>query len=428
LAAEAARGRVPPWVRAADCSSQAGRLPSFTVESVQIRTVRSLYKNALAVGIPNTSGGSGIYLAAALGPHLDPSAGLNLLKAIDAEALEGAHQILGSGRLGIAVQEHDSQGLFVEAQVIGVFDGERHVGEALIQGEHDRVTRLRQDGQTLFDGAPRPGDEPTSTLLDALGACDLLELISLASALPPDGRAHALEGVAMNKAAAAAGLKDSLGLGVGARLEALMRRGVLSKDVANRASVLAAAGTDARMSGHDVEVMSSSGSGNQGIMCVLPVAVVAEAEGVGEERLAEAVALAHLVTGLMTRHTGLLSALCGCVVKAGLGAAAGCAHVLGLGPERVFDALRNMAGNMTGEICDGAKVGCAIKLATAARAAVVSAYLAEEGVSIPASNGILASTPARLFSNIGEVAHSMREMDRTIVSIMEKKQVREPAV
>ena len=44
-----------------------------------------------------------------------------------------------------------------------------------------------------------------------------------------------------------------------------------------------------------------------------------------DEDLTEAVALAHLVTGLMTRHTGLLSALCGCVVKAGLGATAGCA-------------------------------------------------------------------------------------------------------
>ncbi len=427
LAAAAAAGRVPAWLGGQQTGESEASGHGLTVERLRIRTVPSLYKNALAVGIPGTEGASGIYLAAALGPYLDPAQGLNLLKEVDAGALQAARTLLGEGRLGLTVQPGVTDDLLVEAEIIGVASGERHVGEAVLAGRHDRVVRLLRDGRVLYEQADSY-ETTDPSVLEELGRASLADLLSLARGIGQETRRHMLEGVRMNLAAARAGLEGRLGLAVGAHLRDLQAEGLVASDLATRASMLTAAATDARMSGHEVEVMSSSGSGNQGIMAVVPAAVVAEALGRPEDELAEAVALAHLVTAVMTRHTGLLSSLCGCVVKAGLGATAASAYLLGLDEEGIFAALRNMAGNMTGEICDGAKVGCAVKLGTAARAAVLSALHARDGVAIPPSNGILADTSAALFQNIGQLARAMGDLDRTIVGIMERKQLTEPAL
>ena len=424
LSAQAARGHVPEWLRGGEKRAPAALTQDLEVELVSVRTVRSLYKNALAVGIPNSEGGSGIYLAAALGPFVDPGSGLNLLKACGPEALGLARQLLGAKRLSLEVQGDAREGIFVEARLIGVVGGQRHVGEAVITGSHDGVVLVRRDGKVLFEKEREESGQGDDGGIQRLAACDLKGLVAAAKNLTSQARAHLRAGVEMNREAARVGLSSAFGLGVGASLQALIDEGQLADDMPTRASVLTAAATDARMSGHEIEVMSSSGSGNQGIMTVLPLVAVAEAKGLDASTLEEAVAVSHLVTAVMTHHAGLLSPLCGCVVKAGMGAAAGIAVALGLDADGVLSSLKNMAGNMTGEICDGAKVGCAIKLCAAARAAVLSALFASRGISIPPNNGILASSGRDLFRNIGDLARSMDEVDETIVDIMERKQVR----
>jgi L-cysteine desulfidase len=424
LATAAARGEVPAWLSGGPVAAPGERPADFVLELLEVRTVRSLYKNAMAVGIPNTDGGSGIYLAAALGPYLEGGARLNLLKGAGPAALAAAHALLGGGLLGLEVREHPET-VYAEARVILVAAGERHVGEAVIQGSHDGVTLLRRDGRVRHRADPPSAESRSEGVIGALVRATLADLIDVTGRLDDATAEHLLRGVAINREAARIGLAQRLGMGVGASLQALVDGGELSVDPATRASVLTAAATDARMSGHDVEVMSSSGSGNQGIIAVLPAAVLAEHLGASDADLARAVALAHLVTAVMTEHTGVLSALCGCVVKAGMGSAAAVALLLGLPEAGILATLKNMAGNMTGEICDGAKVGCAVKLCTAARAAVLSALLARSGTSIPVNNGILASRAPELFAHIGELAQSMREVDLTIVRIMERKRLQE---
>lgn len=423
LAMAAARQEIPEWVESGgDAAAAPRRVPSpGVIEMVAIRTVRSLYKNALAVGIPGAREG-GIHLAAALGPLLDPSSGLNLLGEVDERTLERARALVRDGEtVTLEVREDDRDVLFVEARVIAVIDGQRHVGEAVLRGRHDHVELIRRDGRVLFrrpaqaTGAQRVGDE-----LYDLSQRSLAELIELSESIDAEGQGHILRGIEMNRRASELGLRERMGLGVGAALSDLVAQGVLSDDVIIRAKRVTAGAADARMSGAEVEVMSSSGSGNQGIMAVLPIASVAASQGIGDERLIRAVALSHLVTAATTIHTGVLSALCGCVVKAGMGAAAGLAYLLNA---PVDASIINMAGNITGEICDGAKVGCAVKICTATGAAVESALLAGEGIRIPASNGILADAPRHIFENIGELARSMRAVDRTIVQIMERKEI-----
>ena len=70
-----------------------------------------------------------------------------------------------------------------------------------------------------------------------------------------------------------------MGLGVGAALNDLVDEGKLGGGFFTRARIETAAAADARMSGHEVEVMASGGSGNQGIMASVPASVLAEELG-----------------------------------------------------------------------------------------------------------------------------------------------------
>ncbi|MBI5502232.1 MAG: serine dehydratase subunit alpha family protein [Deltaproteobacteria bacterium] len=421
LAAAVARGEIPAWAGAA--AAPPAPAGEERIELVDLRTVRSLYKNVVAVGIPNAGTRTGIDLAAALGPSLDCGERLALLAAVGPEVLRAARGLLADGVVAIQVQEAHEDVLFLEARVVLTRGGERHVGEVVIRGEHDAVHLVRRDGRPLRTATTGGGSGTTASGVTAPDPArwTIAELIAAARTLSPEVRAHLLRGVAINRAAAEAGRTRRLGAGVGAMLAGLADRGRLARDVTLDAKIAAASAADARMSGHGIEVMSSAGSGNQGIVVTLPVAAVAEFVGADDDRLAAALALGHGLTARMTHHTGVLAALCGCVVKAGIGAAAGAALLLDPTAKAVPPAVQNMAGNITGEICDGAKVGCAFKIATAAGAALESALLAHEGVSIPPSNGILGPDADATLANIGEIARSMRDVDCATVRILERK-------
>ena len=82
-------------------------------------------------------------------------------------------------------------------------------------------------------------------------------------------------------------------------------------------------------------------------------------------------------------------------------------------------AVTNMVGNVSGMICDGAKIGCALKTMTAVDAAFRSAFLALSGVGIPATDGIVGEDGRGSLLNLGRIAtHGMTAMDEEILAIM----------
>ena len=92
--------------------------------------------------------------------------------------------------------------------------------------------------------------------------------------------------------------------------------------------------------------------------------------------------------------------------------------MLGGSYDEAYRAASNMLGVLTGMICDGAKEGCAYKVAVSASWAVRSALLALDGSYIPGNNGILSGDFEEMIVNLGKVNKGMQKVDEVIMDIM----------
>jgi L-cysteine desulfidase len=389
-------------------------LGSELAEKITVSVDPNVYKNGLAVGIPGT-GQVGLPIAAALGCLIvNPEQQLSLLSNHTPGMVEQANRMIQEGRVSIIL--HENQGLFIEA-IVSLGTNE---ARAVIAGSHTNLVSLQRNGTELVLGTI--GSSDRSSMAFHADDTSIAELIQMVEAIPYSKLTFLEECISMNKAAAAIGLERRLGMAVGAHLQDLAGEGILSNDLVSYAKILTAAGADARMSGENIPVMSVAGSGNHGLTAVLPLVAVAERMNIPREKLVRAVAISAIVTLYIKSFTGSLSALCGCAVAAATGASAAIVWMLGGDMEQIHGTIKNMIANLTGMICDGGKVGCALKLATAAGVCVETAILTLKNVIVPNSNGIIFPSADATIRNLGLVSNpGMLFTDKIILDIMLEK-------
>jgi L-cysteine desulfidase len=385
----------------------AGLVPG-PVESVRLRCDARIYKNCYAVGLPNTGGRTGILWALAIGAHLpDPSLELECFKAADEGVLQAAKTLLATGRVSVEA-DVGLRELHLECEVAKAGG----TGRVVIAGRHTRVVRVEKDGvaQPLQAAGEEAGGE--ASYRAELAALPFEKLVELARAIGPADRARLNEGARLNVEISRHGLAL-----FGDRFSRSNR-----SDSFTRLGQMVFSGVHARMSGDARVVMTLSGSGNKGITLAVPLALLREELGLDAARVEEALALGCLMTALTTQRLGTLSAICGCTNAAGIGLAAALVYLQGGGERELSFAVSNMVGNVTGMICDGAKIGCALKAMTAVDAAFRAASLAMQGIGIPVSDGIVGADGPESLRNLGRIAaQGMRGTDEEILSIMQGK-------
>jgi len=188
--------------------------------------------------------------------------------------------------------------------------------------------------------------------------------------------------------------------------------------VATRAKAMAAAGSDARMSGCELPVVINSGSGNQGITVSVPVIVYAKERNVSRETLYRALALSNLTAIYQKTPIGRLSAYCG-AVSAGAGAGAGIAYLCGGGFEEVAHTVVNALAIVSGIVCDGAKPSCAGKIAAAVDAGILGYQMYLHGQQFYGGDGIVTKGVDATIQNVGRLGkEGMKETNEEIIKIM----------
>lgn len=391
------------------------------VRNVQVEMSGNILKNGMGVCVPGT-GMVGLEIAAALGVTCGKSSyGLEVLNDLCPEAVEKAKGLVAEKRVKVAMSA-DPRLLYVKAAVtLAMVREEVHTGTAVIADAHDRIIEAGADGRTqrLLEDAAAENAEAEECHL----AVDLTiaEIYDFATTVDFKDIAFILESRDMNLRLAQEGLKGCYGLKVGKTIADEKFLPVYGKDFLSYAMSLTAAATDARMAGCTLPAMSNSGSGNQGITVTMPVIAFALHYKVDDESLARALVLSHLVAIHIKSFLGRLSALCGCVI-ASTGASCGLVLLHDGSLEQVCDTIKNMIGNITGMVCDGAKVGCSLKVASGVACAVQSAVLALDGTSISSNDGIIEDDIEKTIRNLGEIGSvGMKYTDKMILDIMSCK-------
>ena len=132
--------------------------------------------------------------------------------------------------------------------------------------------------------------------------------------------------------------------------------------------------------------------------------------------------LSHLVAIHVKKSYGRLSPLCG-ATGAAVGASAGLVLLMGGGLDQVIAAVQNMFGTLTGMICDGAKLGCALKVSVSIYGAVQAALVAMRGKEIAATDGVIESDVEETIRNMERISkEGMTQMDDLLLNIMLNKQ------
>ena len=390
---------------------------------IDLEVSGNILKNAMGVGIPGT-GMIGLPIAAALGAVCgDASKGLEVLQSVNPDAVARARKLLADKRIKVKIADTDHL-LYVKATVrlgSGKASAEIAPGRAagteasaVIEDDHDKIVRTTFEDKILMNAESAAAAQEREK--GGIGLT-VKEIYEFALSADYEDIKFILEDRTLNLALAKEGLAGDYGLRVGKSIRENQKE-VFGDDFMSFAMGLTAAASDARMAGCTMPAMSNSGSGNQGITVSMPVIAYALRYDVDDERLARALILSNLVAIHIKSHLGKLSALCGCVI-ASTGSACGIVYLQGGGYEQVCAAIKNMVGNITGMVCDGAKVGCAMKVASGVSSAVQSSVLALRGICASETDGIIDRDIEKTIANLGQIgSKGMRETDKMILDIM----------
>ena len=380
--------------------------------SIQVQVDSNIYKNGLMVTIPGTTE-KGLIAAAAFGFVAgDAKKGLMVIEGITEENIKTAKKLIQQNMVMVDLKR-ESMGLDIEVTLLT----DREKARVNILDNHLNIVNIEKtDLNSPFKSIERT-KRKANNVKHLIQEYSLEDFLRFSEDTPLEELLFLEEGVKMNMRIAREGL--TIKQGVALKLNELIDEGAMEDNIITRAQVLCAAATEARLSGSRLPVMSTVGSGTHGITVFLTNYAVAEKKKLPKEKLLRALSLSNLITYFIKSYTGTLSAMCGCGVAAGTGSSAGIVYLLGGNKEQILGALYNMVGSISGMICDGAKDGCAYKLALASGWTVQSALLSMKGAIIHNTDGIVDPDFKQLFKNLGHVCDpGMIATDQAILDVM----------
>lgn len=377
-------------------------------DRVEIEASENIIKNVKSVVVPNTGGLKGIEASAAAGIAAgDADKILEVVSSVDDEGRKKINDFLENK--DIRVKKTDSD--FTFDLVVKVYKG---TSKAVVQITHfhTNIVLIQKNDKIIFHNQFCNEIDNSvmtdRTILTVKGIVEFAESADL-----PDIKDVLKRQIEFNSAISKEGLKNKWGANIGSVLLETW-----GNDIKIRARAMAAAGSDARMSGCELPVVIVSGSGNQGITASVPVIEYAKELNSSEDDLLRALAVSNLVTIHQKTGIGRLSAFCG-AISAGVGAGAGITWLHGGRYRKIAHTIVNALAIASGIICDGAKPSCAGKIALAVEAGMLGFYMYQKGQQFYGGDGIVRKGVENTIANVGRLGRDgMRDTDKEIIRMM----------
>ena len=395
-------------IAVAYCGSLARKILGKLPQKVTVEASGNIIKNVKSVIVPSTDGLKGIPAAAAAGIVAgDPDKVLEVIAEVTDQQKKEIAQFLQQAEFEVRSMD---EGQKLDIRITAEAGGESAV--VRIAKNHANVVYAAKNGEVLLQtdcaGGESTGHKADRSLLS------IENIVAFADQVKPEDVEAVLERqISYNYAIAEEGIRNSWGANVGSVL-----LDVYGSDVRNRAKAMAAAGSDARMSGCELPVVINSGSGNQGFTVSVPVIVYAQELGVDRQTLYRALVVSNLVAVHIKTGIGPLSAFCGAVSA---GCAAGCAiaYLMGGRVKEISHTLVNSIAIVSGIVCDGAKPSCAGKIASSVDAGILGYEMYVKGQQFYAEDGIVSKGVEATIQNICRLgAKGMWQTDEEIIRIM----------
>lgn len=378
-------------------------------EKVIVYCSANVVKNVKSVTIPNTNKSKGIIPAVNAGWIAGNSDKELEVISIVSDEQKNRIQEVSNGNLVEVICLKDEPNLSIRIKMIYKDD----TVEVSLMHTHTNITKIEKNGELIFE---KPCDNENinagltdrtclnlEDILNFANECDLTRIQDLLEKQIKNNMLIANEGIAQ---------------GYGACVGKTIIENIQGKY--SSCIGMAAAASDARMSGCQLPVMTNSGSGNQGITTSIPVIVYAREQHLSDEKLYRALVLANLVTIHLKTGIGRLSAYCG-VVCAAVASFAGIAYLNDDSLKIIENLVTNGLATASGIICDGAKESCASKISTALFSAMLGYEMAKNQRVFEESCGIVQDCVEHTIKVVGTLGQEgMKQTDNLILDIMTK--------
>ncbi|PLX87294.1 MAG: hypothetical protein C0619_15155 [Desulfuromonas sp.] len=377
-------------------------------ERVRLEVSRNIIKNVKSVVVPNTGGLRGLEASAAAGIVAGQADKvLEVLSHVDDSQREKINDYLANSEIQVV---ESNSGLTFDL-IVTVSAGENQA-RVQISHYHTNVVLITKNSETIYTN--QDCEEIATQSLTDRSLLNVRDIVDFAGTVDLKNVKDLLQQqIDYNMAIAEEGLRGRWGANIGSVLLETW-----GDDVKVRAKALAAAGSDARMSGCDLPVVIVSGSGNQGITASVPVIVFANEMEADRDTLLRALLVSNLVAIHQKTGIGRLSAYCG-AVSAGCAAGAGISWLHGGRFEEIAHTIVNALATVSGIICDGAKPSCAAKIAASVDAGILGFLMYQNGQQFYDGDGIVTKGVENTINNIGRLGREgMKETDKEIIRIM----------
>ena len=360
-------------------------------QKVIVKCSGNIIKNVKGVTVPNSGDLKGIDTAALLGiigGNADMQ--LEVLESVTDEDRVKLRQLLKAKICSCDLVEN-TDNLYIDITVVA----NEHKAQVIVSDYHTNIIRIVKDDEVLYDKVNKIDNQADKIEADRnlLNVKDIIEFADTVNARE--------------------GIKNIFGANVGLNLLALY-----GDCLPVRARAMAAAGSDARMSGCSLPVVINSGSGNQGMTVTIPLVVYADEYKISQEKLYRALLVSNLLAIHQKKYIGKLSAFCG-AVSAGYACGAAITYMLGGNFNQIANTIINTLANTSGIICDGAKPSCAAKISSALDAALLAHTMSMHDDVFHADEGIVKDDLEKTIRAVGYIGREgMKSTDIEVLKIM----------